>query len=220
MSRARRRGFTLVEVAVFMGVGLLVAAAAWSLLRFSMRRGAATDKKLQGVQAELLAAHALDLDLKALYESRAAPLVVAEDGRTLTLFRFTEAGAGEDWQGLALQQVRYRFDPLVHRLTRQVGAGEARAFPGVYESVLFRLAAHPPPAPGELLPEGPALIYSIVASSPEVLGRTAAERKVQDRAVVVGGAPRRVLAGRIGFPHWNPVPYGANDPVAVGGLVP
>jgi hypothetical protein len=206
----RRLGTTLVELMVFAGIGMIVISAAWSFFQSSMKRGVSTDKKLEGVQTALLFSIQFERDLRALYEGeRRVPIpVVKTGGAELTFYRYTDLRNDSDWSSLEVVPVTYHFLVKTGKVLRQVGEGKPRTLPGDFERVNFRLAEAKPPVSGETLPEAPAIIYSVITTSREVLQRPTEKRKGSDRTVLVGGVSREQRSRREFYPFWNPVPYG------------
>jgi hypothetical protein len=208
-----RAGVTLVEVALFSGIGLAVIAAAWSLLRFAMGSAARTDAKLDGVQAAMLFAETLERDLEALYEGPGKPVrfLVAREGSDLTFHRFAGTSAGERWEPLRTVAVSYRFRVGTGRVYRTEDDGTPRELYGGFERVNYRIA-NPAARAQAPLGEGPAILYSAVATSEEVMARPEARRLATDRTVLEGAVTRTLVARRNAYPWWNPVLYGPPGP--------
>lgn len=219
-----RRGTTLVEVALFAGIGMMVIAMAWSFLSSSMRTGERTDNKLDGVMADLLLAVQLERDLEACVVHPDVPppaVQLTSGGAQLKFYRATGASTRGEWAPLEVTPVTYQFLTEHGRVVRQVGAGPARAQWGSFERVSFRLAPNgvAPPIDGAL-PEAPAIVYSAAGVPEEILKRPEAEREGPDRTVIVGGVALTQAARRQAYPFWNRVPYGmspAGDEVVVVG---
>lgn len=225
---ARRRGYTLVEVSVFAGVGLIVIAGVWSIFNSSLRRGKATDAKVQGLQAVLLLSRSIERDMAMLYENAGKTPGAAKDivqyqeepgvGTTIWLSRYHADPArdpGATWGALPLQRVRYRFDATTKRVFRAVDAGPERPMFGLFETVRFRGAQQdllPPlvPIPGEPLIPGPAYEFCVVSTPEEVLEMSLEERdekRPRSRTTMVGGVPRERESAHRLYPYWNSVPY-------------
>lgn len=208
----RRRGATLVELALFAGIGMMVIAMAWSFLSTSLRQGERTDNKLDGVQADLLLAVQLERDLEAcvVHPEVPAPRVnLTEGGAELRIYRATATGAREKWEPLEVTPVVYQYLVETGRVVRKVGAGPPRALWGHFERVSFRLAPNgeEPGIPGAL-PEAPAIVYSAAGVPRTLLERPLDEREGPDRTVIVGGVALTQAARRQAYPFWNRVPYG------------
>jgi hypothetical protein len=208
----RRRAVTLVELALFAGIGMMVIAMAWSFLSTSLRQGARTDNKLDGVQADLLLAVQLERDLEACVVHPDVPppaIDLTDGGAQLRIHRATQTGARERWDPLEVTPVVYQFLVETGRVVRQVGNQAPRALWGHFERVSFRLAPNgeEPGIPGAL-PEAPAIVYSAAGVPRTLLERPLAEREGPDRTVIVGGVALTQAARRKAYPFWNRVPYG------------
>lgn len=211
----KRRGATLVELALFAGIGMMVIAMAWSFMSTSLRQGERTDNKLDGVQADLLLAVQLERDLEACVVHPDVPpprVELTEGGSELHFYRATATGTRERWDPLAVTPVVYQFLVETGRVARKVGDEPPRALWGHFERVSFRLAPNgdEPGIPGAL-PEAPAVIYSAAGVPRTLLERPEAEREGPDRTVIVGGVALTQAARRQAYPFWNRVPYGMND---------
>lgn len=224
----RRSGFSLIEVTVFASVGLIVMAGVWAIFNSSIRRGKATDAKVQGLQAVLLLARTIERDMAMLYENQGKAPGAAEDivqyrvepgvGTTLWLSRYhrdPSRDPGATWGKLPLQRVRYRFDSATKRVFRAVDGGPEKQLFGLFETVRFRGSQQdllPPyiPVPGQPLIPAPAYEFCIVSTPEDVLEMPLEERdekRPRSRTTLVGGVPReRETAQRL-YPYWNSIPY-------------
>jgi hypothetical protein len=224
----RRRGFSLIEVTVFAGVGLIVMAGVWAIFNSSIRRGKATDAKVQGLQAVLLLARTIERDMALLYENQGVAPGAFKDivqyreepgvGTTLWLSRYhPDPGRdpGATWGKLPLQRVRYRFDATTKHVFRSVDGGPERALFGLFETVRFRGSQQdllPPyiPIPGDPLIPSPAYEFCIVSTPEDVLEMTLEERdekRPRSRTTLVGAVPRERETVQRLYPYWNNVPY-------------
>lgn len=229
----RRRGFSLIEVTVFASVGLIVITGVWAIFNSSIRRGKATDAKVQGLQAVLLLARTIERDMAMLYESQGVAPGAAKDivqyreepgvGTTLWLSRYHPDPArnpGSTWGKLPLQRVRYRFNAIYKRVYRSVDGGPERTLFGLFETVRFRGSQQdllPPflPTPGEPLIPAPAYEFCIVSTPEDVLDMTLDERdekRPRSRTTLIGGVTREREAAQRLYPYWNNVPYLADPP--------
>lgn len=213
--RRSRRGLTFVELMVSAVLGIVVMGVAWSFLLSTMRRGERADTKLEGVQTGLLLALRLEQDLRAVFEEgdHMPRTSLDAEGSTLEIHRYASEHEGGDWGAPEVVPVRYRFQVATGRVTRQVGGGSPRPFPGTFEQVNFRFSGTEPADAADddgALAEGPALVYSLVATPRAVLERPPDQRRGSDRTVLVGGVCREQRARREAYPSWNPVPYEAS----------
>lgn len=195
----RRTGFTLVEVALFGGLGLMVLLGAWGILYVSLRRGSGTETKVQGVQAALLTSRRLADDLEALVEDEAHPLVLEEgpQGVALRFHRLESTSAEGEWQALPLVGVTYIWESSRLRLLRRQGDGPFVPLAGTFERPEF------------VLDEAAGVVgYRLTATTPEWLGRPDGERSPAGRTILPGAVARHSLLARRGFVHVNRVPYG------------
>lgn len=204
----RRRGFTLVETLVFGTMAMALLASSWTLFGDAIRRGAATESKLQGVQSALLLSLFLEEDLESLYEPVAfgdldtRAKVAATGSEAEFLFhRYARESAEGTWEPLEIERVVYRFDAATGTVARQVGDGTPRVFVGRYERFNIRFSN-----PGQ--DEAPAVVYSIVGIPADAAARDEEDRSRTDRSVLVGGVSRYAVADAAAYPYWNPVPYG------------
>jgi hypothetical protein len=178
----RRRGFTVAELAVAAGVGVIIAGAGLLVMLSARaaesRAGFAADAVEQAVHAQL----ALDRDLAALHHGADAPPArVAADAAAMEL---------ATWPAV---QVRWLFDAATGTLTR-TAAGErpARFLLGKGAVVRFCLV-------------DPGYAYG----GPPVLGaygNRVAYRISAGTFTLTGAAPLRLKASRDTFPFWNPAP--------------
>lgn len=198
-----RRGASLVEVLVFGLMGLVVIAIALGILQRTMRQSRRTQERLRGLTAIGLLSERLAQDLAAgaAYRDRSANkdirVKVGDDGRSVELYRYdpeplaqqpvAPLGPGSAITPIHVELVAYRFDPLRHVVTRQVGAGRAAALPNRFLSVRFAL-----PAAGE------ARLLALKADwiPEERLERPANERGEATRLECMLG-----LEGDAGFDH-------------------
>lgn len=189
-----RSGVTLVEALLFGAIGVFLLGVTWAGLRSALRGGARLEGKVQALEGSLLASARLQRDLAMLSESEGdlARVDVSIGGTTLT---FPVALPGRDRS----VRVTYLHDPESGRLTRQLEGEEARTLPGDFESFVARVV-------GAYGSEDPSVLYTLVARG-ELSGAVAAESGPDRsaRSVLVGGAPRELLAAEKNYPNWNPI---------------
>lgn len=213
----RRRGFTLVEVAIFSAIGMMLLGVLWTVFGQSARKGGMTEEKLQAVQHAQLLALALERDLAGLYEdaTHETEFRVAPDHARLAFYRFGPTSAEGEWKPLPLERVVYFFDREQARVFRKVGDGPEQVLHGRFERLAFRLTgagASGADSPKGLLPEGPALVYSGVGLATGASERPESDRRNSERSVLTGGVVRPQAAAASAYPFWNPVDYGPPAP--------
>lgn len=210
ISPPTRRGFTMVEAVVFLPIATIVIVLAWTFFQSSARKGKATDVKLQGVQATLLFTLNVERDLDGLYEDQNHEVKILDEGRGIQFWRCATPSPEGNWDPLPLEKIEYRFDSLLGKLYRKAGDKPEDSILGCFEAVQFRLE-HPLGASGTdtaaPLPHGPAVVFSAVAVPEEDIKKPLEERDARHRTTLFSAVPRRWLAGRAGYPFWNPVPY-------------
>ncbi len=212
----RRSGFTVIEISVFTAVGLLVLAAVWSIFGSSIRKGKATDRKVIGLQTNLLAARSLERDLEHLYEDETRRIEVAkvpQVGLELRFYRYHESAsenAGSSWGTIPLQRVLYRYVAAEKKIYRIVDGGTPRPLFGLFETFGARDAEQEAGILGTSPKAGASLVYYFVSTPEEVL-RMPLEKRDEDhalsRTVLVGGMPRQRIAAKAFYSYWNAAPY-------------
>lgn len=217
-----RRGFSLVEVSVFMAVGLLMTGAAWSMLQSSLKKGKSTDFKLQGVQANLLLFRTLERDLRYFYEDVFHPVRAIKDVAakkfTLSFYRFSpDAGTdpGTAWGPVPVQKIEYVFDSSLKKISRAVEGGPARFLFGHFENFGVRSTEVTLPSNATATPMGPAYQVFAVSTPAELLRKALDDRDQEDqriRTTVVSAFPRRLEGARRDYGYWNAVPFRAPPP--------
>ncbi len=210
----RRLGFSLVEVTVFMAVGVLVMAGAWSFFQSSIRKGKATDVKVESLQADLLFARSLERDLEALYEDpeHAMDIVRGPGELRFSFWRYGEESPGDRWDPLPVERVTYRFDASKKRIFRRVGNGREDRLYGLFERMNIRFRNFQAQAPGPPAVPSAAVIFSATSTPRETLQKPLEAREEQDRTTLFGAVLREREAVRTAFPWWNPIPYAPARP--------
>ena len=208
--RMRRRGVSLVEIGIFLPIGLMVVGLAWTFFSGSAKTQRRADAKLQGVQANLLLAMQLERDLEALYETPQYQLGISPDKRALQFWRCQEGSPEEDWDPLPIERITYQFDPASSRVFRTVGDGQPKALHGFFDRVHFH--ANQPKSPddadvGAPLPLTGTVYFWSVAIPQEDFEKPAHERDPFRASTLFSAVSRKWYTGRHSYPFWNPVPY-------------
>lgn len=216
MTRRRRQGFTLVEVALFAALGLGLLGMVWELFTSSMTKGSRAEAKLQAVQACQLFALHLERDLENLYEpvhfghaQEQIRFAQTASETVLEISVFGVASQDQSWDPLPLDRIRYRFEKLSGRIFRQKNSEPVQVLSGRYGSWNLRIS--PLDQAGVPHREAPALVYSLVG-----LPHIYPNGKAPDRSeisVLFGGVPRAGASDAQAYPDWNPVPYGRPRPL-------
>lgn len=210
-----RRGTTLIEVTVFMAVGIVVLGGAWSFFSSSIRKGKATDVKVESVQANLLLARRLEKDLHRLYEDTNHLMKtnkVAGSRFTFEFWRTVETPPGAAWDRLQVEKVTYRFDSTRKRVYRTVGASPEVPLFGHFERFNVRFINYQRPQVGQPLPPTPAVVVSMVSTPKLELRKPLEEREEPARTTLFLTAHREVVASRATYPEWNPLPLSPAGP--------
>jgi hypothetical protein len=210
----RRRGFTLVEVAVFSAVALMVLAGVWSFFQGTMRQSKATDTKVQGLQEVLLYSRLLEGDLAHLYEDDEYHMYHQRLPKVGVVFRFyryhpdASKNPGSTWGPLPLQQVEYRYLAKKRKILRSVDGGPGRALFGNFESQDFwDPQGEEDSPPGSKIQPGPSLSFYVVSSPLSELRKKLEKRNWRSRTTLFGGVSRERRSVERRFPYWHRIPY-------------
>lgn len=207
----RRRAVSLVEVLIFVPIGLAVIAIAWTFFTGSAKSSKRTDAKAQGIQTNLLLALSLERDLESLYETPppSFPFQITPEKTAIQFYRCASESPGSNWDPLPLEKITYRFDKKTGRVYRQVEDKTPEALHGYFEQVYF-LVNTPRAAEGatDPLPMTSTVDFVAVAISTERFHADVDELKDPFlQTTLVGTIARRWDAGRFAYPFWNPIPY-------------
>lgn len=217
----RRRGFTMVEIAVFSAVTLVVLAGCWAFFTSSMRSSKATDVKIEGLEGAQLLARRLEKDLSFLYEDEDHPMRLKKtegEGLLFTFYRYHPDQArnpGSTWGALPLQMVQYRYVAKERRVYRHEDEGPGRALYGTFESLGFRDPEEKDGVVSQNLEPAPSLVYFLICTPREYLKMSLEERDQKSpriRTTLVGAVPREREANERKYFYWNRVPYWPEAP--------
>lgn len=215
--RPRRRGISMVEIGIFMPIGLMVVGLAWTFFSQSAKTSKRADATLQGIQTNLLFSLQLERDLEGLYEDPNYPITIWPDGTRLTFYRCADIppDPADFWPNLPVEVVEYMFHQPTGKVWRRVGADpNGKALHGYFESVFFwknkpevAIDASSP------LPYSSTVSFFGVAMPEDEFRKPPIERDEfrTYNSTVFSAAARRWEAARFSYPFWNPIPYSPPD---------
>lgn len=229
-SSARRRGFTLVELAVTVLLTALLIGLIWALFLSETTRLAVENIRLGSVSGAALLEQRLSRDLARIalttpsYDQvgRSAParyhldrpVEIDQEGRRLSFLRFADEDPGRG--AVPVQRVEYALQPGTGRILRSIG-DKTEHLPGILaEDLRFallsfhvqadRLHRSAPPPRFSANVRAQVISYRVTTASEELLATPIATRGRARGVTLVGGVSLSGRAERAQMPVWLATP--------------